>query len=209
MHNLTATKEYYSKLKTKGMSNLMSKKRNQNYLTFIKSHLEKDQKILDLACGYGRLTIPLFKQGYDIEGIDLAPNFINDAKAQAKEKKLDIKFKVGNMLKLPYSADSFDALICMWSSFNHLLTQKDQVKGLNEMLRVLKKGGYAIIDMPYHPIKNGKHLVTAQIGGLELTDFIHDKTSLSEVIKKSKIKQATINIEPIGDRKRLLLYLYK
>lgn len=207
--DIESTKEFYKKLKTEGMSKLMNKERDKSYLQFLKSHLKKHQKILDLACGYGRLTIPLAKAGYNIRGIDLAPNFIKDAKSQAKKKNLKINFKVGNMLKLPYHDESFDAIICMWSSFNHLLNLKDQVKGLNEMLRILKKEGFAIIDMPSYKVNKGKHLVKGNIGGFENVDFIHNKESLTETIKKSKVKNSKINIESIGERRRLILCIYK
>jgi|TARA_Y100000310_G_C20634238_1_gene790329 ubiquinone/menaquinone biosynthesis C-methylase UbiE len=209
MDKIKSTKEFYKKLKTEGMSKLMTKERDKSYLQFLKSHLKKEQKILDLACGYGRLTIPLAKAKYNIEGIDLAPNFIKDAKAQAKEKNLKVPFKVGNMLELPYGDESFDVIICMWSSFNHLLTSKDQIKGLQEMLRILKKDGYAIIDMPSYKIINGKHLVKGNIGGFENVDFIHNRNSLSKIIKYLKIKHSKIKIENIGDRKRLVLYINK
>jgi len=208
MDTIKSTKEFYKNLKTEGMSKLTTKERDKAYLQFLKSHLKKHQKILDLACGYGRLTIPLAKLGYNIEGIDLAPNFIKDAKAQAKKKNLKINFKVGNMLDLPYRNEFFDAIFCIWSSFNHLLTLKDQVKGLNEILRILKKDGFAIIDMPSYKVTKGKHLVKGTIGGFENVDFIHNKKSIAEVIKKSKVKNSKIKTESIGERKRLILYIY-
>jgi len=209
MTYLESTKEFYKKLKTEGMSKLITKKRNKAYLQFLKKHLNKNQKILDLACGYGRLTIPLAKAGYDIEGIDLAPNLIKDAKVQTKNKNLKISFKVGNMLNLPYKNDSFDTIICMWSSFIHLLKLKDQVKGLDEMFRILRKNGFAIIDMPSYKVVKKKHIVKENIGGFENVCFIHNKKSITEVIKKSKVKNSKIKIESINGRKRLILYIYK
>jgi len=220
MTYLESTKEFYKKLKTEGMSKLMTKERDRAYLQFLKLHLKKHQKILDLACGYGRLTIPLAKSGYNIEGIDLAPNFIKDAKAQAKEKKLNINFKVGNMLKLPYKNESFDAVICMWSSFNHLLTLEDQTKCLNEILRILRKEGSAIIDMPSYKKPTNKQITLKQffgednrlckseIDGHSFVDYIHDRISLKKALQKSKIKNSQIKTELIGGRKRLILYIY-
>lgn len=187
----------------------MSKERNSAYLIFLKKHLRKNKKILDLACGYGRLTFPLVKLGYNIEGIDLAPNFIRDAKKLAKQKGMNIKFRTGNMLKLPYNDNSFDSIICMWSSFNHILSKKDQIKALNEMFRTLKKEGFAIIDMPNHKIIKGKHLVKDKISGFENTDFIHNRYSLINILKKSKIRKYNIKVQKIGEKKRLILFLYR
>jgi len=91
------TKKHYRELGSKQMASLMKKGRHNATLRFIQKEISKDKKILDLACGYGRLTIPLAKKGYNIEGIDLAPNFIKDAKKIAKKEKVNIKFRIGNM----------------------------------------------------------------------------------------------------------------
>jgi ubiquinone/menaquinone biosynthesis C-methylase UbiE len=187
----------------------MSKERNLGYLKFLKLYLSKDQKILDLACGYGRLTFPLAQAGYKIEGIDLAPNFIKDAKKLAKQKRINLKFRTGNMLKLPYKDNSFNSIICMWSSFNHLLAKKDQIKALNEMFRILKNGGFAIIDMPNYKVIRGKHLVEGDIAGFKNTDFIHNKASLMAILNKSNVKFYKIKIQNIGEPKRLVLFIYK
>ncbi len=209
MEQSEKTKLFYKQLGTKGMSSLMTKKRDIGYLKFIKSHINKEQKILDLACGYGRLTIPLAKAGYKIEGIDLAPNFIKDARILAKKSNVKIKFKIGDMCSLPYKNSEFDAIICAWSSFNHLLIEEDQIKSLSEIYRVINNKGIAIIDMPYYKKVGKNRLVKGNIGGIENTDFIHNKKTLVNIINKSKINKYKIKIENIGDRERLVLYLYK
>ena len=185
----------------------MTKSRNSAYLTFLRKKLSKKQKILDLACGYGRLAIPLAKAGYDIQGIDLSPNLIKDAKMSARKNRLKMRFLVGDMRRLPYKNESFDAVICMWSSFNHLLKQKDQVKALKEIYRTMKD--FAIIDMPFYKLIKGKRLVKIRIGDIEIVGFTHDKKSLLGILKKAKIRKYKIKMEKIGDRKRLILYIYR
>jgi len=194
--------EFYTKLKKEGLSRRMSKERDASYLEYVRSHVNKEQRILDLACGYGRLTIPLAKEGYDIEGIDLTPDLIADAKRSAK-----VRFRVGDMLDLPYEDGSFDAIICMWSSFNHLLTLADQVTGLNEMHRVLKKGGLAIVDMPSVKVK--EHVVTDDIDGHENTLFMHDEKSITEALEASQVSDFKVRVEEIGGRKRLIAFVRK
>lgn len=221
MQNFKAAKEFYNKLKKKGMSKLMTDFRNRSYLSFLRKNLSKRQKILDLACGYGRLTVPLAKEGYSIEGLDLTPSLIKEAKLFAKKEKIKINFKVGNMCSLPYKAESFDAIICMWSSFNHLIHERDQITAVKEIYRVLKNSGTAIVDMPKYnrpTVKqlkflrhSGKdnHLCHSEINGLKFVDFIHDKNTLRTVLKKAKIKYFSIKTENIFKRRRLLLYIFK
>ena len=212
-------KSFYEKLTTKGLADLTDKQLTQACVHFIKSKTTKDQKILDLACGYGRLTIPLAKAGYQIEGLDIAPNLIKSAKKMVWQAKINIPFKIGDMRSLPYADKSFDLVVCMWSSFCHLLTEQDQIKTLKEMLRVLKGGGLALIDLPYFkkPTKgmlkfgnfdrNNEHLFIKNMGGLQTTLYLHTKKSLSKLLANALLSNYQIKYDNIGGKKRIVLYL--
>src|SRR3989344_1113380 len=98
---------FYKNLGVKGLAKQVSPERNRD-IEFIQKFCKKSDKILDLACGYGRVTLPMAKAGFDITGIDLAPNLIKQARLQAKKQKLTIDFDVGSMINLPYPEKSFD-----------------------------------------------------------------------------------------------------
>lgn len=206
----------YKKLKVSGLKALTNKKRDINTLKFLFKFLNKKDKILDLACGYGRLAIPLAKKGFNIEGIDISPNLINNARKEAKRQKLKIKFKIGDMKKLHYSNETFNKIFCMWSSFNHLLTEKDQLKTLNEIYRILKSKGLAIIDVPAGDDKEriGKinqygRVVPEIINKIRFNLYIFDEKILRKLIKKSKFKKYKLKFSKFGKRKRLLIFLRK
>ena len=215
--------KFYEQLKPEGLSDLAlgkDQKQNKAQLQFLKNHLSKDQQVLDLACGYGRLTIPLAQARNNIEGVDLVPSLIKKAKELAKQGNIKIKFKVGDMRDLPYKDELFDAIICMWSSFNHLLTQEDQIKALKEIVRLLRKKGIAIIDLPYFrrpttklqrlgEFLDGAHLFKRKFNGIETTLFLHSKQSLEKVLKVAKIGTYNIKCVNMGGKRRLVLYLYK
>jgi len=208
MDTFRLAKEQYTELGSKKMALLMNKKRHSANLKFLKQHILKNKRILDLACGYGRLTIPLAKIGYIIEGIDLTPNLIKDAKNNAIKENVNIKFKIGNMCYLPYKDESFDAIICMWSSFNHLLKKIEQKQSLNEIYRTLRPNGLGIIDLPYFG-KQKKNIRKEIINGVHIISFAHDKDSILNAIEKSKFNEYKIKKEIIGERKRLIVYLFK
>jgi SAM-dependent methyltransferase len=82
------------------------------YLKQIKKY---GDPVLELACGTGRITIPLAEQGIDIAGLDISEPMLSYAKKKAKEKgvtiewvkadcrnfKLDRKF---NLIFLPFNS---------------------------------------------------------------------------------------------------------
>ena len=91
---------------------------------------------LDVACGTGRF---LHYAGY---GVDISEQMIREAKA----KHPDTELRQGDIESLPFEAGFFNNVL----SF-HLMMHLDidtLKKGLTEVHRVLKKGGYFIFDIP-------------------------------------------------------------
>ena len=204
-----SSKQFYTELSAEGLAKRKEKIHTRTELAYLKKILNKKGKILDLACGYGRFTFPLKKQGYEIEGLDITPVLLNKAKKDAKEKKLKIRFKLGDMKKLPYKKESFDNIICMWSAFLELSTLSDQKKAVKEMLRVLKKDGFAFLEM--NGLKgNGKRVGTMYIDGIEsYTYHRQNKKTLTKLMKDLKIKKFKVWYDDFGGRERLLLMFWK
>jgi len=209
------SKKFYRKLGTRGMKSLTNEKRDKGSLNFISYFLNKKDKILDLACGYGRITFLIAKKGFNIGGVDISPELIKSAREEARRENLDIIFKIGDFKDLPYSDESFDKIICLWSSFNHLLSENEQIKSLNEMYRILKNEGKIIIEMPNgeskwakEQIKKHGRIVLDIINKIKFFNYIHDKSSLRNLGKKTKFRQ-TIKLTNIAGRRRLIWILEK
>jgi ubiquinone/menaquinone biosynthesis C-methylase UbiE len=115
-------------------------------MTIDLSQLKSGEKILDVGCGTGGVTIPA-KQKVGIAGlaagIDPAPEMIAVARKKADRAKLEIDFRVGVIESLPYPDASFDVVTS--SLMMHHLPHEVQVKGLAEIRRVLKPGGRIFI----------------------------------------------------------------
>jgi len=102
--------------------------------------LESGSNILDVCTGTGDLAINLAKysdKNYKIIGIDFSENMIKLAEEKAKEFN-NIKFIQGDALKLPFEDETFDACFIGYG----LRNLEDLRKGILEMKRVTKKGGY-------------------------------------------------------------------
>lgn len=223
---MKTSKQFYKELTAKGLAKRKKKIHTKKEKSYLLSFLRKGMTILDLGCGYGRFTIPLAKLGYKMYGIDISPNLIKKAKEAAKKNKLRSRFRVGDMRKLPYSKNQFNTIFCMWSVFAELTKEKDQLKSLREMKRTLRKGGFALIDLPKPKRITGviidkardlvqkksktKNVVESKIGGIDaMPSYMHTKKTLKELMIKLKPAKYQIYIDDFGGRDRLFLKFWK
>ena len=100
-----------------------------------------NQRVLDLACGTGTLTILLKKAApaAEIWGVDGDPKILKLAREKARLGDFEIRFDEGMSFDLPYADASFDRVVS--SLFFHHLTPESKRKTLLEVRRILKTGG--------------------------------------------------------------------
>jgi D-alanine-D-alanine ligase len=111
-------------------------------------NISPEDRILDLCCGQGRHSLELARRDFKfIEGLDRSHYLIQRAKNQAKKEGLDVRFREGDARKLPYAADTFDAIMILGNSFGYFETMEDDLRVLKEVFRVLKPWGKLLIDV--------------------------------------------------------------
>uniref|UniRef100_A0A372IUV0 Class I SAM-dependent methyltransferase n=2 Tax=Paracidobacterium acidisoli TaxID=2303751 RepID=A0A372IUV0_9BACT len=98
--------------------------------------------ILEVAPGPGFLSIELAKGNrFRVTGLDISRTFVDLARRNAEELGVGVRFEQGNASKMPFPEKSFDFLICR-AAFKNF---SDPIGALQEMHRVLKPGGRALI----------------------------------------------------------------
>ncbi|MBD3168110.1 MAG: methyltransferase domain-containing protein [candidate division Zixibacteria bacterium] len=107
---------------------------------------KKVSKVLDCACGTGAQTMYLLEKEYDITASDYSPDMLEVARKKIRGKGFTCQTAVNDVRSLPYN-NEFDALIFMFSAFNHLLTTDDARGALASMKNALVPGGIAVIDI--------------------------------------------------------------
>lgn len=110
---------------------------------WFRKHLKKSDKILDLGCNSGQLSLKISKNASQIVGIDLDSRLIEIARSQAESKNIsNVKFFSGDLNnKLRYKNNIFDKVIC--SDVLEHLTKRDFA--ISEIRRVLKPKGLLLL----------------------------------------------------------------
>ncbi|MFH1858496.1 MAG: class I SAM-dependent methyltransferase [Candidatus Omnitrophota bacterium] len=106
------------------------------------STLPKKGKILEAGCGLGRWVIYLNERGYQTVGLEI----YEDALKPARRQYPHCPFVVGNVLKLPYLKNSFDAVISL-GVLEHF--EEGPREALQEIYRILKPGGILFLTVPF------------------------------------------------------------
>jgi ubiquinone/menaquinone biosynthesis C-methylase UbiE len=111
---------------------------------------DRNQKILDVACGPGWLANEVAKNYPNIEACDGSRNFLEHARREYPHLKFT---EVDLNSRLPYSDDEFDTLIMSMAAHD----VEDQVKTFTELRRIVKPGGKLMLTMvnPYYAFPVG------------------------------------------------------
>jgi SAM-dependent methyltransferase len=111
---------------------------------FLMARLDLDGRahVLDVPCGNGRHALELARRGVRVTGVDLAPEFVHEARARAGANGL-ADFERADMRDLTFDA-RFDAAYCFGNSFGY--TEYAGTRAfLSAVSRALKNGaGFAL-----------------------------------------------------------------
>lgn len=139
---------YEEEINLKSFSSLIAEKTYRVYglkdaeATLIKKYFIKvGARILDLGCGYGRTTKPLYKAGFEVIGIDIAPKMIE----AAQQDNPQIKFLVMSATDLRFPDNSFDYLFFSFNGLDYIYPEERRFLALKEASRVLKPDGLFIL----------------------------------------------------------------
>jgi SAM-dependent methyltransferase len=99
--------------------------------------LRPGERVLDVACGSGNLSIPAARAGASVNGVDIAPNLLEQARVRAEAERLSIRFDEGDAESLPYEDASFDTVVSMYGA---MFAPRPELVSA-ELVRVCRPGG--------------------------------------------------------------------
>src|SRR4029078_11601785 len=123
-------------------------------------------RMLDVACGKGRLSLQLALKGFEVTGIDLAPDIIREAKQKECE---NLQFFLHDM-RLPFWVNYFDYAFNFFTSFGYFRTRREHDDAMRTIATSLKPGGIFVIDyLNTHYVED--HLVRNELKNVAGTSY--------------------------------------
>lgn len=111
------------------------------------SHLIEGQRVLEIGCGNGDLSVEIARLGFDVVGVDISKPRIRRAIELAKQENLDARAQFMVMdatTSLEFSENSFDTALIP-EALAHI---RDSRKLLEEAVRVVRNGGRIVLSVP-------------------------------------------------------------
>lgn len=127
----------------------------------------KDPKILDLACGTGNITLRLAKMGYEITGLDISAEMLEQAKHKANQCDLTINWYQQDMCQLNLS-ERYDVIICACDGLNYLLEENQLKSAFQKAYEHTKPGGLMLFDL------NSEMKLREIYGNQSYAELFHD-----------------------------------
>jgi SAM-dependent methyltransferase len=102
--------------------------------------------VLELACGTGRLSIPVAQSGVEIVGLDLSPSMLAHARTKAKAAGVSIEFVEGDC-RLFNLGKKFGFIFMAFNSMQHLHDYASLAALFANVRKHLAKGGRFVFDV--------------------------------------------------------------
>jgi SAM-dependent methyltransferase len=106
--------------------------------------LAPDERVLDLACGHGRIAVRLAAAGCRVTGLDRSPLFLARARALAAARNLELLWLEDDVRRLAF-CEEFDAVVHWFTSFGYFEDAENRAI-LERIRRALVPGGRVLVE---------------------------------------------------------------
>jgi SAM-dependent methyltransferase len=165
-------------------ANQFTSERREEFITKIyphmKAYLKPDDRVVDLCCGAGSITLFLEEQGAQIIGIDLAPGLIALARQEAVNRGAKASFIQANVLNYPLGEGIYDLAV----SFGNAITDFPH------------RSFPQFRDRVFDALKPGGHFILEHIDGLERVAFLSEPKEVVEQGVDSQVVRRFIEYDP-------------
>jgi SAM-dependent methyltransferase len=102
-------------------------------------------RILDLCCGFGRITSELARRGFAAVGVDITESYLRAAREDAACEQLDIEY-IREDARVFRRPGFFDTAVSLYISFGYFKEKEDDLRTARNVCDSLRPGGACIIE---------------------------------------------------------------
>ena len=141
--------DWYKKIWTLDIKNESWVEDTENQVDFIIKALglTGKERILDLACGFGRHSLSFAQKGYTVVGVDITKDYIDDAKREAQKSSLTVEFIHADIRDISFK-NEFDVVLNLADgAIGYLENDAENLKVFDRIADALVSGGKHLMDI--------------------------------------------------------------
>ncbi len=165
---------------------------------YVEEARRAEPPVLELACGTGRVLIPVAQAGVRVVGLDASPAMVQECRHKVAELPEEVQARItlveADMRDFAFD-ERFGLVYCPFRAFLHLMTTEDQIAALRNIHAHLRDGGRFVLNF-FNP--NPAHIAEGASRGRGLAkigkEFIHPESG------NRIIEWSTLGHDPVEQR---------
>ncbi|MDX6602334.1 MAG: hypothetical protein QOF13_1536 [Solirubrobacterales bacterium] len=106
------------------------------------------ERVLDMACGTGRHSHELARRGFDVVGVDISPDLLTIAEADAEAESLSVSFVAADLRELGFE-EEFDLVLNLNDgAIGYFETEEENHRTFEVIAAALRPGGGNLLQLP-------------------------------------------------------------
>jgi SAM-dependent methyltransferase len=102
--------------------------------------------VVELACGTGRISVPIAKTGVQVIGVDASAGMLEVAREYAAAERVELDLRLGDLRDPPVS-ERVPLVLIPFRSLLHMTSEPERLRALAAARRLLLPGGRLVFDV--------------------------------------------------------------
>ena len=113
---------------------------------YVEEALAAGGPVVELACGTGRIAVPIARAGVQLIGVDASPGMLEVAREYAAREGVELDLRLGDMREPPV-AERVPLVLIPFRSLLHMTSEAERLRALRAARDLLLPGGRLVFDV--------------------------------------------------------------